>query len=185
MTRQTVTFTCAHCGKVVTKPKRGPSTPPQKMCSKLCRNLASAAAHRRPLVERFWEKVEKSDGCWLWTGAKITQRYGALNVDGVIDLAHRLMWKMAYGPIPDGLQVLHHCDNPPCVRPDHLFLGTQQHNVRDAIRKKRFTQNWTKEKPPSPEVKKLAIIGLKAWSRRRRLVMPPTGSNPRQSGTSP
>ena len=149
-TRATVTFVCRQCGTTVTKPKRGPTTRPQTLCSKACR----AASFQRPIDERFWEKVEKTGTCWLWTGARMGGRfrYGQLNVDGVLYYAHRIMWIATYGDIPSDRQVLHHCDVPHCVRPDHLFLGTQEDNVRDALRKHRMTQIWSKEKPPKPEI---------------------------------
>ena len=83
---------------------------------------------------RFWERVTLPDGCWLWTGQRNENGYGVLNHI----LAHRLAWEVFYGPIPPGLKVCHHCDNPPCVRPDHLFLGTQRANVLDAESKGRM-----------------------------------------------
>lgn len=89
------------------------------------------------LADRFWSKVEKQpgDGCWLWTGARMSRnRYGHISVGGRAGGmvgAHRVSWELHFGPIPDGLEVLHSCDNPPCVRPAHLFLGTQATNIVD------------------------------------------------------
>lgn len=89
--------------------------------------------------DRFWGKVRKSDGCWEWTGATTTG-YGSMgNGQGRTELAHRISWRLHFGPIPAGICVCHHCDNPPCVRPDHLFLGTHSDNQRDAGRKGRTT----------------------------------------------
>jgi len=84
----------------------------------------------------FWTHVEKTETCWRWTGAT-TRKYGVVRMNGQ-QRAHRVSWTLTYGPIPSGLGVLHKCDNPPCVRPDHLFLGTQGDNVRDAHRKGRY-----------------------------------------------
>ena len=89
-------------------------------------------AHR-PAEIRFWEKVNKTDTCWLWTAQRTTGGYGVFRIRNprAQTTAHRVAWEMAHGPIPDGLNVCHHCDTPSCVRPDHLFLGTQRENLRD------------------------------------------------------
>lgn len=92
------------------------------------------------LAARFWEKVDRAEGCWLWTGAK-SSGYGKIQRGqrgaGYV-WAHRVAWELTVGPIPDGLQVLHACDNPPCVNPAHLFLGTRSDNMRDAASKGRL-----------------------------------------------
>lgn len=89
----------------------------------------------KPLSELFWRRVKKTRGCWLWTGAKTRGNYGELvhvvNRKQTGWRAHRLSWVLNKGEIPDGLQVLHRCDNPPCVNPEHLFLGTQHDNITD------------------------------------------------------
>lgn len=95
----------------------------------------------KPLAERFWEKVRKSDGCWEWTGSRNAAGYGKLS-EGAAGSprlrAHRVSWELANGPVPAGLWVLHRCDNPPCVRPDHLWLGTRLDNMQDCARKGRI-----------------------------------------------
>lgn len=87
---------------------------------------------RKSLASRFWGKVRKGVRCWEWTGA-LVRGYGQLHV-GVGRppvRAHRVSWVLHYGRIPDGLHVLHKCDNPKCVRPTHLFLGTALVNAQD------------------------------------------------------
>lgn len=110
--------------------------------------VASSAHSARPLSERFWEKVDK-DGpvpqhvlgqCWKWSAAVSIGGYGVIGrgrADEGMTYAHRVSWEIHNGPIPDGYYVLHHCDNPPCCNPAHLFLGTYGDNNRDARQKGR------------------------------------------------
>jgi hypothetical protein len=105
-----------------------------------CYQLAVRRRLKGTLEERFWAKVERRgiDECWPW---KATRRngYGRLSAarSGGLQGAHRIAWSLANGEIPAGLKILHHCDNPPCCNPQHLFLGTQADNVHDMFRKGR------------------------------------------------
>lgn len=88
----------------------------------------------RSLESRFWSFVRKTDNCWVWTGSTNGKGYGQMSQGkrGFKPLlSHRVSWKLHFGVIPEGLCVLHRCDNPPCVRPGHLFLGTMTDNDAD------------------------------------------------------
>lgn len=85
----------------------------------------------------FWSKVDKSGDCWLWQRSKTRDGYGRVQFRGRLHLAHRAVWILTYGEIPEGLNVLHRCDMPACCNPKHLFLGTQLDNNRDRAAKGR------------------------------------------------
>lgn len=109
----------------------------------------------RTVADRFWPKVEKTETCWLWTGGALsrTRTYGRLKVDGRNELAHHVAWSLAGGTIPEGMQILHVCDTPACVRNDdlgtyevrgityerrgHLFIGSIATNAADRAQKGR------------------------------------------------
>ena len=97
------------------------------------------------IEQRFWAKVQKSAGCWLWTASKRHKGYGAFTYtkDGHIiqDRAHRYSWTLHRGKIPTGLCVLHRCDVPACVNPAHLFLGTKAVNNADTLAKGRYVRS--------------------------------------------
>lgn len=92
-------------------------------------------------AERFWARVRKlpDDGCWLWTGG-VNVGYGAIWMNGNNMGAHRFSWELHLGAIPQEIFVCHKCDNRLCVRPSHLFLGTNADNQRDCVQKGRFTR---------------------------------------------
>lgn len=102
--------------------------------------------HLDKLNTKFWSKVDKPfnpDKCWNWLGVKNAHGYGHIRFNGRIRLAHRVAWGLCYGEIPEGLMVLHKCDNPSCVRLGHLYLGTALDNARDAkerCHRKKITQ---------------------------------------------
>lgn len=100
------------------------------------------------IEERFWKYVVKSDDCWLWTGGTRVGRYGGISLgrrgEGIIS-THRFSYQLHKGKIPKGKIIMHKCDNPLCVKPDHLFMGTQKDNVLDMIAKGRQGKTGAKK----------------------------------------
>lgn len=111
------------------------------------------------LIDRFWEKVDKkSDNeCWNWIGAKNKDGYGIFNLNGKNTSAHRALWIILNSEIELGLQVCHSCDNPSCVNPNHLWLGTDQQNKDDMVKKGRKRKNFIKPYIDSRSLVKLRI----------------------------
>ncbi len=122
------THLCSFCSTVFVSPE-----PRRRFCSRQC----SDKGRYPSLIERFWARVNKTDTCWLWMGSAVEDGYGVLGYRGKQVRTHRLSWELANGPIPAGLSVLHRCDTPACVNPDHLFVGTTQDNITDKVAKGR------------------------------------------------
>lgn len=98
------------------------------------------ARPRESLDVRFWKKVRRGKACWVWTGYKNPRGYGIISAGGSpiqLLLAHRVSWVLSRGEIPNGMCVMHKCDNPPCVNPKHLVVGTQAENLDDMRKKGR------------------------------------------------
>lgn len=110
--------------------------------------------------ERFWDKVTKTETCWTWSAKKDKNGYGRFSPSGETSQlpAHRFSWELHNGPIPEGLLVCHHCDNPECTNPSHLFLGTPQDNMTDKVLKGRWKGNHPRRvsvtKPRTPRIGK-------------------------------
>ena len=98
-------------------------------------------------MKRFFDKVNKTEGCWIWTAAlRGKAGYGAYKLNGKTIDAHRVSYELHNGLIPKGMYVCHTCDNRKCVNPNHLFLGTAKDNYQDAVNKARIVKGWNTEK---------------------------------------
>lgn len=162
---------CHRCGtSFTTSPGQ---TESRQYCSRACMYAAVRENNEAMAVDRFWSHVQKTESCWEYRPGN-TERcdharvwYRGRNVG-----AHRFSYELAYGAIPQDMHVLHRCDNPRCVRPDHLFLGTPADNIQDMITKGRGIIG---EKNPSArltpnqvrDIRKLHALGLS----RRELAM--------------
>jgi len=116
-------------------------------------------------MKRFEEKYKEiENGCWIWKKLTKTHRYGNFYFNGKSQQSHRVSWQLHFGEIPEGMKVLHKCDTPGCVNPEHLFLGTQKDNVLDCIKKGRFHQNSAKscEKHHFAKLKAVDVQNIKA-----------------------
>jgi hypothetical protein len=109
-----------------------------------------------PEIEaRFWSYADSSGDCWLWLGSKINGRYGKFSVRRREFTAHRVSYRLANGSIPDGMHILHRCDNPACVNPSHLFAGTNQDNIADRVAKGRSNRQPKKVYTTIEQVKEI------------------------------
>lgn len=144
-----VPCTCETCGKSYMIEPNQLHRAEHHFCSDACRY----ALYRIDPVERFWKYCGSEAGpnaCWIWKGTRITQGYGVLKVKGKMVRAHRFSYELHYGPIPDGLDVLHSCDTPACCNPAHLRAGTDAENRQDALDRGRVPlgdEHWTHQHP--------------------------------------
>lgn len=128
---------------------------------KACIRCGTLARSGVPADVRFWSHVKKGPSCWIWTGAYSSRGYGVFQATvpfKVNTVASKVAWYFTHGVWPEG-KMCHHCDNPACVRPIHLFVGTQGDNMRDKVRKGRY---GGKALPLAmvAEVRRLAAAGM-------------------------
>lgn len=144
--KRDATHTCAGCGRQF-KRYVAPSRAREfqtRFCTRECHGRHGLSI-ARPVNERFWKNVRKEeDGCWEWTGTIDSKGYGMISIKGLYHRAHRYSWSLHNErPAPSDMDVCHACDNRPCVRPDHLFLGTRSDNLMDMQRKGRGQRGET------------------------------------------
>lgn len=172
---QRITRNCLICTTAYAKK---PSKTDTKYCSKKCRIVATArngtfwnTATKEEAIDRIRKSYEKfvikHDGCWDWSGYKNNHGYGvlaAIGGKGKTTKAHRASWIIHKGDIPEGLWILHHCDNPACSNPDHLYAGTPKDNSRDAYARNRMPDTHGENHPRTKltnaqviEIKKLLL----------------------------
>jgi hypothetical protein len=134
---------CSYCGK-----EYGGTG--KSFCSNHCAQKARVRTSK-PTEERFWSHVEKKelDECWEWQARKNMWGYGVFHIGLQTKLAHRVRWEIDYGEIPTGMCILHKCDNPACVNPSHLWIGTHKDNSDDKMAKGRESHKSTPKKPES------------------------------------
>ncbi len=131
------------------------------------RNELNIEGRSRTGLQRFWDKVSltSKESCWIWTGAKTRQGYGSFVVRSrpfETMLAHRVSWELHNGPIPGGMQVLHTCDNPPCINPAHLYLGNNDDNVADRMEKGRHVSvGVLGERNPQAKINRFDVLTIR------------------------
>lgn len=137
-----------------------------QFCSQEC-HYAFARGKLRPnrdVEAQFWKLVEKTDTCWIYRGTIDHYGYGVINILHKQVKAHRYAYELQIGPIPEGHDVLHHCDNPPCVRGVHLFTGTQADNNADSQSKGRhYVPSGMKgEQHPMAKVTEVQVLAMRS-----------------------
>lgn len=134
--RGPLSFECRECGKQYLRPRWQVS---QRSGAYFCSRECSFK-HGKPFEKKFWDKIEKTESCWLWHGTRSDNGYGKVRYRDRQDLSHRVSYIIHKGEIPVGMVVRHKCDNPPCCNPDHLELGTVADNTCDKMMKQRQAQ---------------------------------------------
>lgn len=105
----------------------------------------------KTLEQRLQKHTQKADGCWIWIGPRNSNGYGRIHWQGRKQYVHRLVYELAHGPLQKAIEVCHDCDNPACVRPDHLFPGAHKDNMADMVTKGRHPSQTQPETRPRGE----------------------------------
>ncbi|MDR3571233.1 MAG: HNH endonuclease [Candidatus Pacebacteria bacterium] len=155
---------CKQCDKQFSKDPRYSSKywTKQLFCSRTCYgqwHSDFAAKNREDESTAFMKWVEKSETCWLWTGAIDSDGYGAFSYAMTTKRAHREALRLSGVPVPKGAFVCHNCDNPTCVNPNHLYVGTPQSNVEDAVARDRICKG---EKVHFSKLTEASVVQIRA-----------------------
>jgi len=137
------------------------------------------AAIHHTLVNR---SVVMPSGCIEWAGPRDPNRYGRIAVGHKTKLAHRVAYERSIGPIPDGMHVCHHCDNPPCINPDHLFLGTNYDNIQDRLRKGRPPSGCRGENHNKCKLTEAQVLKIRNDTRPLKIIAAEYGITPQNAG---
>lgn len=152
---------CLHCNDILMQWSKEPNYlfVKRRFCHKGHAKTFNAGS---PLDRLYKNSIpEPNSGCWLWLLSVDHHGYGQININGKYERANRLSWRVFYGAIPAGLLVLHKCDMPCCVNPEHLFLGTDLDNNRDMHKKKRHVQ-FSGEKLPQSKLTEASVREIRA-----------------------
>lgn len=158
--------TCANCGLIFSRDKRctWKHWEKAKFCSRECSSIQNTvrADQNRPPVEVVFRKwFKETEGCWEWQGAKDKNGYGAFSYARKMTRAHVMALILDGRPPPKGMYACHHCDNPSCVRPSHLFVGSPQDNVDDMVLKGRVARG---ENRTNTKLKEKDVISIRAMN---------------------
>lgn len=163
--RRTEPRQCEECGKGFLAVRFQVRKGNGRFCSRAC----SARGYFRSNLElRFWGKIDKTTSCWIWLGKRSREGYGIMDIGRKHQRVHRISYLLAYGEFDQALFVCHHCDNPVCVRPDHLFLGDHEANMKDRDAKGRHTPPRGEQQGNSVltdaqvrEIRRLRLLGYR------------------------
>ncbi len=157
-------FQCIGCG-ITFSPQNNKTRPVRKFCSAKC-----YGHYEPPVIEKFWANVWKQEGwCWLWYGGVGVFGYGEIWNGARNMAAHRFAYQNLVGPIPEGLCVLHKCDVPQCVNPEHLFLGTKKDNTWDMILKGRSRLNQNMNLSDEEKVLRKKLATKRCHERKKQM----------------
>ncbi len=159
------------CGNIKTILRSNLQSGSTRSCG--CIKWPKGQAYDESLKKRILRNYEEVNGCWNWKKYKNSLGYGIINVKGKIHLAHRISWQIFKGEIPESLLICHTCDNPSCINPNHLWMGTNKENQEDMFKKNRSRHvrgdDHSSSKLDSEKVKKIRSLSKPRYYTAKRL----------------